>query len=240
MKHIFAVLLLLGVSFAQSTTVTLSGTLNSLDTSSGPPSNTLGNNGDIDIDTTNVAIYGPKANGAWPVTGISLIGPVGPQGTTGATGPIGATGPQGATGATGPIGATGATGATGLTGATGATGPQGPQGATGLTGATGPQGATGPSATIASGTFALSTTAIAAGTCSPIQTVSSANVNANDGLIVNPVGDPTSIAGYSPSSNGSLYIWSWATAGAVNFRVCNNTATSITPSALTLAWRDER
>ena len=77
---------------------------------------------------------------------------VGPQGLTGAPGPVGATGAAGAAGArgdTGPAGAPGSAGATGpagptgsqgLTGAAGATGPQGPTGATGATGATGPKG----------------------------------------------------------------------------------------------------
>lgn len=62
---------------------------------------------------------------------LTLSGPTGPQGATGATGPAGA---AGATGAQGP------TGLTGATGAQGETGPQGPQGIQGLTGATGEQG----------------------------------------------------------------------------------------------------
>ena len=77
-------------------------------------------------------------------TGVSAVGPQGPQGETGPQGPqgeVGATGPQGETGATGPQGPAGETGATG---ATGATGPQGPAGETGATGPQGPQGEVGP------------------------------------------------------------------------------------------------
>jgi hypothetical protein len=54
---------------------------------------------------------------------------------------------NGSTGATGPAGATGVTGATGPTGTTGATGASGPTGTTGSPGATGPAGAAGPGIT---------------------------------------------------------------------------------------------
>jgi len=66
-------------------------------------------------------------------------GPTGPTGATGSTGPTGATG---STGATGPTGITGSTGATGPTGVTGSTGPTGATGNTGNTGATGNTGST--------------------------------------------------------------------------------------------------
>ena len=71
----------------------------------------------------------------------AITGPVGPQGSTGATGSTGPQGPQGFTGATG---STGPQGPQGSTGATGSTGPQGPQGFTGATGSTGLQGSQGP------------------------------------------------------------------------------------------------
>ena len=77
------------------------------------PTALIGSNGDFYINTTTNTIFGPKAAGAWPAIGVSLVGP---QGLTGAQGPGGATG---------------------------ATGPAGPQGATGLTGAQGPQGPAG-------------------------------------------------------------------------------------------------
>ena len=86
---------------------------------------------------------------------VSIIGPIGPTGFSGATG-VGATGFQGATGvgATGQVGSTGfgATGATGVgaTGFQGATG-VGEVGATGFQGSTGFVGATGVGATGATG-----------------------------------------------------------------------------------------
>jgi hypothetical protein len=120
--------------------VLLNGTTN--------PPTTLGTAGDFYINTTANTLFGPKTT-VWPTTGVSLVGPQGLTGSTGATGPIGltgatgATGPIGATGPQGPIGLTGATGATGAVGATGATGAMGLTGATGATGAVGATGATG-------------------------------------------------------------------------------------------------
>ena len=111
------------------------------------PTNNQGVDGDFFVNTSTNTIYGPKANGVWP-SGVSLVGPQGPAGATGAAGPqgpagaTGAAGPQGPVGATGLQGPAGATGPQGLVGATGATGPQGPAGATG------PQG---PSGILASG-----------------------------------------------------------------------------------------
>ncbi|HEY7210379.1 MAG TPA: hypothetical protein VH477_08910, partial [Bryobacteraceae bacterium] len=91
----------------------------------GTPASTLGQNGDFFLNNSTHVLYGPKASGAWPGTGVSLVGPQGPTGPTGATGPQG---PQGATGATGSQGSAGPTGATGPQGPAGPAGPQGPAG----------------------------------------------------------------------------------------------------------------
>ncbi len=110
------------------------------------PTAGLGVDGDFYIDTLASLIYGPKASGAWPSPGTSLVGPAGAAGSagaTGATGPTGAAGAAGATGATGPAGADGSAGAAGATGATGPTGAAGAAGATGATGPTGAAGAAG-------------------------------------------------------------------------------------------------
>jgi hypothetical protein len=85
------------------------------------PSNNQGVDGDFFVNTTTNTIYGPKANGVWP-SGVSLVGPQGPAGATGAVGPQGPAGATGATGLQGPAGATG------LQGPAGAVGPQGPSG----------------------------------------------------------------------------------------------------------------
>jgi Collagen triple helix repeat (20 copies) len=63
---------------------------------SGPPSTTLGANGDFYIDTSANTLYGPKSDAGWG-SPVSLVGPQGPQGATGSTGSTGATGPPGPT-----------------------------------------------------------------------------------------------------------------------------------------------
>lgn len=89
-------------------------------TGSGAPSNGLGIDNDLYLDTATDNIY-RKVSGSYV-----LIGNI--KGDTGATGATGATGPTGPTGATGATGATGSTGPIGPTGPTGATGPQGDSG----------------------------------------------------------------------------------------------------------------
>lgn len=88
-----------------------------------------------------------------------VVGPQGPKGDIGETGPQGIQGPKGDTGATGPAGPKGDTGergpqgiqgpqgepgAAGPAGAKGDTGERGPQGIQGLQGEVGPAGPTGP------------------------------------------------------------------------------------------------
>lgn len=68
------------------------------------------------------------------------MGPPGPSGSPGPTGPQGTPGPAGGTGPAGVPGSPGPTGDTGPTGAPGGTGPTGPTGSTGPTGAAGPPG----------------------------------------------------------------------------------------------------
>ena len=96
-----------------------------------------GADGDFYIDTTTSTIYGPKAGGAWPAVGVSLVGAAGATGATGATGAPGADGATGPAGPAGAIGPTGPAGPAGANGATGPTGPTGPTGATGLAGTAG-------------------------------------------------------------------------------------------------------
>lgn len=112
----------------------------------GAPTGGIGNVGDLFLDRTGKALYGPKEAGGWP-TG----SPISLQ-TTGPTGPS-VTGPQGnASTVTGPSGPPGQAGPTGATGERGSTGPAstvpGPTGpATSLSIGTVTQGTT-PSATL--------------------------------------------------------------------------------------------
>ena len=67
-------------------------------TGAGAPAASLGANGDFYFDSTAKSLYGPKAGGAWPATGVVLSGPAGANGATGATGANGANGATGANG----------------------------------------------------------------------------------------------------------------------------------------------
>jgi hypothetical protein len=91
--------------------------------------------------------------------------------------------------------------------------------------------------TIASGTAALGTGAISSATCATVVTVSAANVATTDTLMASFNGDPTAVTGYIPATAGMLTIIAYPTSGNVNFKVCNNTTSSITPGATTLNWR---
>jgi len=50
-------------------------------------------------------------------------------------------------------------------------------------------------------------------------------------------GTPVGVTGYTASANGMLTIIAFPTTNTVNFLVCNNTAASITPGAITLNWK---
>jgi hypothetical protein len=92
-------------------------------------------------------------------------------------------------------------------------------------------------ATIANGTSALGTGAISSGTCATVVTTSAIGTAATDNIMADFNADPTGVTGYIPSANGILTIIKYPTTNNVNFKVCNNTAASITPGAITLNWR---
>jgi hypothetical protein len=91
--------------------------------------------------------------------------------------------------------------------------------------------------TIASGTSAMGTGAITTGICATVVTTSATGTATTDTIIVTPNADPTGVTGYAVSATGSLYIQGYPTVNNVNFKVCNNTAGTLTPAALTLNWR---
>jgi hypothetical protein len=118
----------------------------------GTPAAQLGANGDFYLDTSTGTLYGPKAGGAWPSTGVSLTGQAGATGATGPQGPAGPAGPKGDAGGTGPQGPQGPQGPAGQKGDTGATGDPGPQGPEGAAGPPGQAGADGSSVLNGTGT----------------------------------------------------------------------------------------
>lgn len=98
---------------------------------------------------------------------------------------------------------------------------------------------------IASGTATLGTGAITSGTCAAAVNGTAtqgsvANVLASDVITAGFNGDPTGVTGYIPATTGMLTIIPYPQAGAVSFKVCNNTSGSITPGAITLNWRVAR
>lgn len=95
----------------------------------------------------------------------------------------------------------------------------------------------GVTSTIASGTSAMGTGAITSGTCATVVTTTATNTATTDVIMAGFNGDPTAVTGYAPATAGMLTIISYPTANNVNFKVCNNTSSSITPGAITLNWR---
>jgi hypothetical protein len=92
--------------------------------------------------------------------------------------------------------------------------------------------------TIANGTAALGTSAIAAGACASAVTVAATGVATTDLVDAGFNGDPTAVTGYVAPN--MLSIIPYPTSNNVNFKVCNNTAASITPGAITLNWAVRR
>jgi hypothetical protein len=90
---------------------------------------------------------------------------------------------------------------------------------------------------LAHGTAALGTSAIASGACATVVTATATGVATTDNIMADFNADPTSTTGYAPSAAGILTIIKYPTSGNVNFKVCNNSAASITPGAVTLNWR---
>ena len=96
---------------------------------------------------------------------------------------------------------------------------------------------------VAYGTAALGTSALASGTCygdsaqPGVVVVSAPGTLTTDVVMASFNSDPHGVTGYIPSTSGMLTILSYPTADNVNFMVCNNTANSITPGAITLNWR---
>ncbi len=92
--------------------------------------------------------------------------------------------------------------------------------------------------TIFSGTAAMGTSAITAGTCATVVTVSAPGVATGDIASAGFNGDPTATTGYLPTA--MLTLVPFPTANNVNVKACNLTSSSITPSALTLNIRVNR
>jgi hypothetical protein len=93
---------------------------------------------------------------------------------------------------------------------------------------------------IASGTATLGTAAIGSAACATVVSIGAPGVLTTDVVSASFNGDPTAVTGYVPLTSGMLTIIGYPTSGNVNFKVCNNTAGSITPGAITLNFRVDR
>lgn len=99
---------------------------------------------------------------------------------------------------------------------------------------------TGTTQLIASGTKALQTGAIASAACATESTVTATGAATTDVVTLTFASDPTAVTGYVPSANGMLTIIPWLTTNTLNLKTCNNTASSITPGAISVNWRIAR
>lgn len=91
---------------------------------------------------------------------------------------------------------------------------------------------------IATGTSAMGTSAIASGACATVVTTAATGTATTDVIDATFNADPTATTGYIAPN--MLSIISYPTSNNVNFKVCNNTAASITPGAVTLNWAVRR
>lgn len=91
--------------------------------------------------------------------------------------------------------------------------------------------------TVASGAKALATGAIGSAACTAAQTDTATGTLTTDAIAASFNADPTAVTGYVPLVTGMLTIIAYPTADTANFKVCNNTAASITPGAITINWR---
>lgn len=83
---------------------------------------------------------------------------------------------------------------------------------------------------VASGTSALNTGALTAGTCETVVTTAATNAATTDAI------EWSHNAAVAAATNGLLIIHAWPTANNVNFSECNPTAGAITPPSDTLNW----
>jgi hypothetical protein len=78
-------------------------------------------------------------------------------------------------------------------------------------------------------TTTIGTTAIAANTCTSTTTISVPGVTTSAAFYFTPISDISGVTGWG--SSGGLVIVPWPTTNNLNYKVCNQTAASITPSA---------
>jgi hypothetical protein len=89
---------------------------------------------------------------------------------------------------------------------------------------------------LASGSQALGTSAIASGACATTIQVAVTGATTSDSPSITFTTDPNTVTGYKASASGALYVNAFMTSGQLNIESCNNTASSITPSAMSVHY----
>jgi hypothetical protein len=86
------------------------------------------------------------------------------------------------------------------------------------------------------GTVSLGGTLITSGTCATeVQSVATGLLS-SDTVQFTPASDITGQTGWAPVTTGAVSIYPWPEAGIINWKVCNPTASDITPAAVTFNW----
>jgi hypothetical protein len=82
---------------------------------------------------------------------------------------------------------------------------------------------------VADTTITIGTTAVGANTCTSASTVTMTNLTATMAFSMSPQVDVSAITGWG--ATGGLVIDAWPTTNTLNYKVCNQTGSSITPSS---------
>ena len=98
--------------------------------------------------------------------------------------------------------------------------------------------ADGADATMLSGTAVMLTAEIAGNACAAAEVSSAAvGILATDVVAMSFQSDPSAVTGYGSGSADGLVIYGYPGADVALFKVCNVTATAITPAAMTINWQ---
>jgi hypothetical protein len=90
--------------------------------------------------------------------------------------------------------------------------------------------------TVCNGAQALGTSAIASGAAATTITISCPGLTSASNIFLDFASSPLGVTGYAPSINGILTIFKWPSSGQINISVVNNTASSITPGAISVNY----
>lgn len=89
---------------------------------------------------------------------------------------------------------------------------------------------------VATGNSTMATAAVAGNTCATTVTTTATGAASTSRIIWTANADISSVTGYGFLSTDGLKVYAWPSSNAVNFHVCNGTAVSITPGAITFNW----